>query len=398
MYWGNEQFRKVITDYLHAFPYDNVRSGDLEIQCMRSLGMNMQWFFDQWVYRAGYPVYIVTSSTTADATSILVKQAQDSTKTQGLFRMPIVCQVHYTDGGFDEVTSWISERETTVVVPNAMKKEVAFVLFDPGTEVLSAVQFKKPYAELRYQAFNAPLMLDRYDAITAMREFPVADKRDDLLALFAKNDFYAIQEEIIAQLANDDDKKSLAMLKTALTSPIASVRKAVVTNLKTVPAKLEKDIMALLNDTDYNTVETTLRFLAEKEPKKISAYLDATAGKYGVNKNIRIAWLELSYAQGNTAVVAELSTYVSSLYEFRTRNNTMQALRRMNYCDAVVANHLVDAYLDYNRRLSGPARGLLTTFLENAAYAPIVREAINQSMQTGGDSEKLNKLLAPKVD
>lgn len=390
---GNEQYRKVINDYLLAHPYENVRSEDLEIQCMKSLGINMWWFFDQWVYRSGYPVYQVNTTFTSDTTTITVVQKQDSTATQHLFRMPVVFQVHYKDGGFDQETRWVEDSTTVVQIPNILKREVAFVLFDPGTQIISQVEFEKSFDAYKMQAYNAPLMIDRYDAVVAMQKVAIDDKRDILIDLYDKQNYHAIREEIIAQLANDDHKKSIALLKRALKDTDINVRRAVVTNLKTLPKKMEKDIAPMLDDSDYTNVELALRFLCEQDKEHAEKYLEHCADKYGAAKNIRIAWLEYSYANGNIiAAPAELAKYASNLYEFRTRGNAIQAINRLNICDAAIAASLVEATQSFNRRLAGPTTRVLKGFYENKLYTSIIDKAIEDAIQAGGDKEKLEVL------
>ncbi len=391
---GNEGYKKVIKDYLEAHAYDNVRSGDLEIQCMRTLGMNVEWFFDQWVYRSGFPILKISYSTSVKDVEIVAEQVQELTATQGYFRMPVTLQVHYTDGNFSEKQVWMDGKRTTVTVPRESQAEVAFVLFDPGRQILSKVEFDKPYAELRLQAFNAPLMIDRYDAVAAMRELPVETKRTDLQNLYAKETFYGIKQEIIAQLANDEDKSSLQLLQQALKDEDTRVRRQVIASLNAIPKKLEKDLVLLLQDNNYQTVETALRQLSKLAPEKTASWLKYTEGQMGVQKNIRIAYLEISLEQQFISTAAtELTGYCSNLYEFRTRQNAMVALSRIPYCDATIVANLLDAYLSFNRRLGGTARRVLQSYLDEESYSSLVREGINDAIARGGDAGRLNALL-----
>jgi aminopeptidase N len=391
---GNEAYRKVVKEYLEGHAYDNVRSGDLEIQCMRTLGVNMAWFFDQWVYRSGFPVLQIAYSTSANDVELVVEQMQEITATQGYFRMPVTVQVHYTDGNYTEQQTWMDGKQTTISIPRTASSDIAFVLFDPGTQILSKVQFDKPFAELRLQAFNAPLMIDRYDAVAAMREMPLDIKRTDLQNLYDREAFYGIRQEIIAQLANDTDKKSLQLLQRALKDEDTRIRRQVVASLDTLPKKLEKDLTVLLEDNNYQTVETALRQLTKLAPEKTDTWLKYADGQMGANKNIRIAYLELSLMQKmNKAAAAELTSYCSNLYEFRTRQNAMGALSRIPYCDDVVVANMLDAYQSFNRRLVGVARRALQSYLDNEAYAVIVREGIATAIAQGGDAERLQAIL-----
>ena len=53
---------------------------------------------------------------------------------------------------------------------------------------------------LKAQALKAPKMIDRYDAVFAMRAFSLEQKRKALIETFQKNEFHTIRSEIVMQL------------------------------------------------------------------------------------------------------------------------------------------------------------------------------------------------------
>jgi aminopeptidase N len=390
---GNEQYRKVINDYLLAHPYENVRSSDLELQCMKTLGINMEWFFDQWVYRAGYPVFEVSRAENAYKTQVTVTQVQDTSRTVGLFQMPVVIRVHYTNGGMDEATFTISKRTETFEISKQNGEEVAFVLFDPGREILSEVNYYKPFEELRYQAFNASNMIDRYDALFAMRDLPHDIKREALQNMFARESFYAMKEEIIFQLADDEDKSSIRLLELALEDEDTRVRRAAPTHIPTLHKKLKDGVVALLEDENYFTIETALRNLYRLDSNNISQYLQKTKQQGGANKNVRLAWIEISMLEGNNASVNELTTYLSDLYEFRTRQNAMAVVRATGYCTPLVCDNLLNAAQSFNRRLGGVAKYTIKQLYKDDSNREVIEEAVARAIATGAPADEMNGLL-----
>jgi aminopeptidase N len=371
---GDEQFKIAIHDFLARYPYQNVESNDFEMQFMRSMGINVEWFFDEWIYRGGFPVYNVTYEKTNAATIVTVMQQQKQNETVKLFKMPVHIQVHYLDGSFDDQLVWIENASATVTFNNTAAKEVAFVLFDPNSMVYAKVDFAKDYTELKYQAFNAINMMDRYDAVVMMRETPIEKKRDDLIALFKKETFHGIKSEIISQLSNDDNKASIALLKIALKDAHPYVRRAVVLNLKSVPKGLEKELTAMLTDSNYTNVEIALTKLSKLEPGNTKKYLTLTDNQKGSTNNIRISWLELANKEYNNQYINELVAFSSGNYEFRTRNAAFVAIVNLNYCDAAVVENLYNALISGNHRLSNPARNALTKLKETPAYNQMIKD------------------------
>jgi aminopeptidase N len=52
---GDANFWKGVNLYLTRHKYDSVTSADLQSAMEEASGQNLKWFFDQWVYAAGYP-------------------------------------------------------------------------------------------------------------------------------------------------------------------------------------------------------------------------------------------------------------------------------------------------------------------------------------------------------
>src|SRR5690606_26700467 len=79
-------------------------------------------------------------------------------------------------------------------------KKVAYVLFDPNSQVMKKVSFPKSTEMLLNQAENAEHMLDRYDAIVALANRDFEGKSAYLLRRFMAEDFHGIKTEIIQQI------------------------------------------------------------------------------------------------------------------------------------------------------------------------------------------------------
>ncbi len=386
---GDDQYRKVITAYLEENKYQNVSTYDLYIQFVKTLGINLDWFFDEWIYKGGFPVYTVSYAGDSTNTVITVLQTQKKTETIGLFKMPIVMQVHYTDGSFDEKKVWVEKDTTIASVPNTYHKQIAFVLFDPNSQVYASVNFKKDYTELKYQAFNAPNMMDRFDALTGMRYTSIDEKRNDLITLYNRETWHGIKSEILYQLAGDADKHTTAVFKSALSDSNALVRRAAISNTTDYNKKLRKDYENLLRDYNYINIEIALRTLCELNPEDKSHYLDIVKDAMGVNKNIRIAWIELHGYKATRAMLDELVQYAGPGYEFRTRNNAFSALIALNYCNEMLVRNLFNGALAFNYRLASPARNALKTFMAQSTYAEMIRKVYST---TDWSAEELRKL------
>lgn len=373
---GNEQYRKVITYYLNKHPYDLVESNDLYRAFYDVLGINLDWFFDEWVYRGGIPKYEVSYNDNGSNIEMNVSQIHTQDVTKGLFRMPIQVEVNYTDGTADQflISNEAFASKTFNWDKSDKNKKVSFVIFDPNWQILKTVVFNRTYEELIAQANHAKNMIDRYDALVELRTIDIEKKRTDLIALYNKEIFYGIQAEIVYQLANDNNKATLELLIKASTNKHHIVRRAVLDYAEPLQKPLLKTYESLLKDSSYITIENALNKLCAAYPKNAPKYLELTKNEIGMNKNVRITWLynACKYVDKNK-YQAELIDYASHSYEFRTRVKAFNNLESLGIFNEQVAFSLMEAMCSSNSRLGGPAtnsfKNLIALSTENKAIA-----------------------------
>ncbi|NNM95606.1 MAG: M1 family metallopeptidase [Bacteroidia bacterium] len=374
---GREIYNKAIKYYLEKHKYQNVESNDLLKAFEETTGMGLHWFWNEWIYRSGEPDYNVSISRLGSnpehgPVEISVTQQQelteltglpasaDDTRPSGLFKMPVVFEIHYKDGSVDKKQVWIEKQNEKVLFENNGGKEVDFVLFDPGNQIMKTVTFHKTFAMLKAQALRAGNVLDRYDAVAAMQPLALADKRAALIEIYNKETFHAVKDEIVAQLIDDTAPDSRKIIHNAIHDKDVNVRKSTLANVKTIPADLLPDYETLVNDSSYNVVATVLDLLYASNPQGMPKYLQALKGVSGtVGRNVEVKWLELSAAtatgQDKGQFIQKLVDYTGNSYEFITRINAMNALKRLDYFDMPLLANLVNAAENENGRLAGPA-------------------------------------------
>jgi len=365
-----------------------------------TLGYSLDWFWEQWVYKGGEPSYEVSfqsikNSFGSAVSQFEVTQIQEQSNIVGLFKMPIWFEVHYTDGTMDKKQEWIENQHHTITIPNANNKTIDFVLFDPNNEVLKTVIFKKAFNELQSQALKATHMLDKLDAIIAMRDIDIEQKRDFLIQLFSKETYHANKSEIISQLAQDTNTNTIALLKKALNDADVLVRKSAIQNLKTIPTTLLPDVENLLKDQSYDIIASTLEKLYINNPAAITQYLESTKSVEGTRgKNVKIKWLEIASASmGDKKYTDELVNYTSISYEFLTRNAAMVALKRLNYFDSEMLKNLVNALFNPNTKLATTAGETVQYFYAQNAYKKMIAEYSRSKNWEKWEKDLLDKYI-----
>lgn len=395
---GDSVFKRSIAHYLKEHAYSNVTTYDFMMSFMETAGVNLDWFFDQWVYRSGFPVYHVSYQRQNDRVAFFVNQTQKTDNLMGYYRMPLVFEVHFKDASSSSKKVWLSGPADTVYVSAPKNEDIDYTLFDPASNVLKSVEFTKSFAELTAQAEKAKHVIDRYDAIIALRDIAFDQKRDFLIQRFGKETLTYMKTEIISQLAKDRTPASIELMKKALHDEDFLVRRSVIDNLDSLSTALFPEAEKLLRDTSLITIEITLRKLYRLDPSRAKFYLGEVRDVKGVNDGVRIAWLEISSKEmGNREHTYEkqLVEYTSNRYEFRTRGKAMDALNRLNYCDNDLIQNLFNAALYTNTRLSGPATNVLKTLLKTPANLEMAKSDLAAGKWKDWQFKILNKIVNP---
>jgi aminopeptidase N len=383
---SREAYNKAIQYYLQKHAYSNVDTHDLLVAFEESTGMDLQWFWDEWLYRGGEPNFHVDLTDGAEQTELVITQqvipGSITGFKDGVFKMPVVIELHYTDGSVVRQTVNVEHAAEIVKVPKGGGKALAFVVFDPGSHILKTVSFPKSAAMLAAQAVSAEKMIDRYDAVAAMKGLPLIQKAEVLRKVFHGEKFFAPRVEALNQLAADTCAvcaESIDILKAALADTDVAVRKAalaVIDPHSVQTMALLRGLEALLKDSSYEIVEMSLQKLADANPVNLSDYLEVTKGVEGnIGRNVRVRWLELAWLNSDDPKYAnELVKMTSQSYEFRTRVNAMAALKRMDYFSEPLTGYLIDAIRSSNTRLSGPASDLMDYFYAQDKRKNQIRE------------------------
>jgi len=365
---GEKEFRDAVELYARRYMFSYAQTRDF-IRCTYdATGVPYNWFFDEWIFRGGEPEYKVSYIAREDSagkafTVISVQQVQEVNELKPLFKMPFKIKVFYSNGSSDSITAWIESKEQTVKIQNPGKATVDFVLFDPGRRVLKKLDFDRSYRELASQLMKAPLMIDRYDALQALKNTSLPQKKDLLLSSWEKNRFHLLRSAILEQMGRDRSAETLALFRKALHDENANVRKTALMVLDTVPSTLKPDVEACLGDSSYLNIQLALESLCSSFPSGTDHYLDLTRNMEGWRgKNIRMAWLGIAIRHGKKDYLNELIPYSGPKYEFETRMNALSVLQNLNYIDPVTTENARTAAKHWNFKLAASGKAYLSFF------------------------------------
>src|SRR5262249_36196970 len=128
---GDDAFFASLKHYLQTYRLQNVVTADLAKAIEESTGTNVDQFFDQWIYGAGAPRFLVTSGYDASkkTLSLDVQQTQKVEGRVGLFRVPVEIAVTTAKG---EKIFPIEVSKATETFTFPVDGPPLMVLFDKG--------------------------------------------------------------------------------------------------------------------------------------------------------------------------------------------------------------------------------------------------------------------------
>jgi len=129
---GDDNFWQILKEYAQLYAYSNASTEDFQAVCEQIFGEDLSWFFDQWVYEAGYPIYLFGwGFSDQNKIRIVIHQIQEEFP---LFKMPVELEFILPSGSEKKVV-WVEEEEN--VFEFDLQERPLNVLFDPDSWILS---------------------------------------------------------------------------------------------------------------------------------------------------------------------------------------------------------------------------------------------------------------------
>jgi aminopeptidase N len=164
---GEGPFWKAIGHYVQKHRTKNVETRDLVRAIEEETGKNLDWFFDQWIQKAGHPELKVDYGWDGDVklARFTVKQTQKVEGDTPLFRVPL--EVRFRVRGKD-VTLPVEVKDLTEAFFFPLDDEPEQAIFDAGGHILKRIDLDKPKPLWLAELAGATEAADRITAAHAL--------------------------------------------------------------------------------------------------------------------------------------------------------------------------------------------------------------------------------------
>jgi aminopeptidase N len=265
-YLGDAAFFKGLNIYLKTNAFKTGEAQQLRLALEDASGLDLNWYFNQWYYGAGNPNLTISYKWDAGSKTETVYMQQ--TQTGQTFTLPFAVDV-YAGGKKVRYKEWMRNRTDTLTFTANSKPDLVNV--DADKVLLTQKTDNKSLNEYVFQYFNAPLFLDRYEAINVAAKDQNNDEAQKVVIAALKDKFYELQIKDIKTLNMDIDaihNAALPILTTlAQTDPNTLVRAEAIKKLGKLKASGNMDIFKqALNTQSYAIQGAALMAIDELDP------------------------------------------------------------------------------------------------------------------------------------
>lgn len=271
-YVGDDAFFASLKLYLETNKFTPVEIHNLRLAFEKVTGEDLNWFFNQWFLSPGHPDLIIRTAYDAvnKKETVQIKQVQNFSKT-GLFKMPMYVDLYF---GKTVKRQRITAEKADEMFEFDAPSKPDLVNVDAEKQLLCTKDEQKSEEEWAFQYANAPLYLDRYEALSKLSEKAKDAVATQTIISALSDKFWSLRNDAIAML-KDVAPGHEAEIKTKLVDiaqhdPKSIVRAAALEYLS--GNYKDEDLQTLykngLNDKSYAVLGASLQGIAKANPEE----------------------------------------------------------------------------------------------------------------------------------
>ena len=267
---GEDNWWKAINYYLNKYANQPVETEQFRIAIEESTGQAMDWFFDEWLYKMGHPIFRVTQDYDP-ATKILklsVEQLQTIDTTSqfpqvALFQTPVNIEIGTASGTRLERVQILPRKQQSFSL--AVDSKPLLVNFDYHGTLIKELEFDKTTEDLSFQMTRDEDVLGRIWALSQLQRRVTAattsetEKQEialELSSVVTRDKFWGVRVNAATALADVKTPGARSALISASSDADARVRARAVTSLaSSKDASLASLYVKLLNDQSYAVIK-----------------------------------------------------------------------------------------------------------------------------------------------
>ena len=341
---GDADFFRGLSFFLHEHEFASVVSTDLKIAFEEATGKNLDWFFDDWVYGAGHPIFKVRYDYLEQQklVDLSVVQIQPVVEGQDEFTLPVEITITTSKGSRHQIV-WVEDHEQHFVFK--ADEEPLMVSFDGRGALVAELVFEKTIDELIYQSKNDALPGRIWALRQLAGDYPTSAKALPAITdILSGNNYWGVQAEAALQLGTLRTTAAEEEIRTALKSSDYRVRKAAVLALaKFGTATAEATLRDLIEKDPHSDVAATaVVALARANAETDVTFFRKQSKRTAWYDEFTIAVLEAFKIIGQKKLVSDIGPFVGEEHNQQVRISAFEAWKRCAPADPQLHKKLME--------------------------------------------------------
>lgn len=219
---GDQPFRRAMSHFLHRHAFQAVDTYQLMTAIKDATGQNLDWFFEQWIFKAGHPIFEVSYTWDENAKKLRLKviQTQETSEWIPIFKTPVVIGITTASQKVSQKV-WLEKKEE--LFDFDCEQKPLLVRFDEGDHLLKELTFC-----IFQNRLSRPPFPRARRGVEGARRFQAPGFGGIFQKCFEQDDSYLAQAEALRALGKCGDRSVIAFLQRVATmnSPRNVIRTA----------------------------------------------------------------------------------------------------------------------------------------------------------------------------
>jgi len=249
---GEKPFFRALNHFITEHTFQAVDTHDLMISIKEATGENLDWFFKQWIFSPGHPVYEIKQKWNPETKELIlnIRQNQDFSKGIPVFKLPVIIEMT-TDEGKISQKIWVDQKENEFSFK--LESKPLMVRFDKGSFLLKEWSFDKSMDELIFQLKNDDVIGRMWAASQLPKYKNNPEARAALIKTAQKDSFWSVRQEAVKALKETENAENIPVFKSIYKDENSKVRAE---SLRALGNYEKKDLVpffkqAFLHDDSY---------------------------------------------------------------------------------------------------------------------------------------------------
>lgn len=331
---GEENFRVSLKHFLQKHAFQLVSTEDFQTAIEEVTGQNLYWFFEEWIYKAGYPQFAVSWEHDASAGVLIVKvrQTQPVDSLTGIFKTPFLMEVE-SDSGKQLQKFWTASADTVYKFTNVYG--LKNVIFDKWNYLLETTACEKPEAMWLHQLETAENFTEIYDAFLGLGDSVYSETVfNALMKVYQHHPYANARAEALNFIVFDKKRLSPDLLRIGLSDSSSMVRATAAKNLSELSQKEEAWKMAkslVETDQSYTVQYISLAEMVNLKPLDALTWIKAKVKSEEFTPDMKARMISYVGEKGmKSSDIAWLETYTKPPFHRKIRTAALRGMKQLD--------------------------------------------------------------------